>query len=921
MNFSKQLSIKNRFFIGAIVFIVMMFATGAISYRYLHRVYNLALLNSSIGELKINIQTIRQTQNDFILKDYANAVFFKTGQSETIDEYNNRYNQAQEGLLKLSNNQIVIDHKLQKRFNIISNDIDTYDLVFKELVQKIKEKGFWAYGLLGNMHQSIDKIGLLLKKIPNNEILKNKLAEIEKNEKNFLMRKQLAYQRNQLVEIDNLLNLLPPANVLSEFDAETREKLIEEIAVYKSQFELLVDIETKIGLDYDEGLLAQAKAISNTILHDINDVERITTQKNKGLVTDSIYIELLFIFIVLIIILLMSFYFVRSLLNPLSKMNFYVAQLVEGNLPAHIQTFFEDEISAIAKHLIFLTDSLRTKTNFSKNIGKGNIDIDFTPLSENDELGIALVEMRNNLRKVNEESKQRQEEEAKLNWKTHGIAKFGDILRRHSDNIEQLAYEVISNLVKYLDANQGGLFIYDDKNPDDIHLNLLASYAFHRRKFIEKRIDLGAGLVGVCAIEKRKIYLKELPENYIHITSGLGDAEPKSLLIVPLNLDNEILGVLEIASFEEFKEHEIIFTEELAETIAATLATVKINAHTAKLLEESRLKSDEMSKKENALRKSLEELQFAQKEAKQKEERFHALFNGSYDAILILENGKFVDCNDATLRMLGYQTKEEVLNLHPSKLSPEFQPDGRRSDEKANEMIQKALETGSNLFEWEHIKADGSGFPVEVRLTTFVIDGNQIIHTLWRDLTEQKAAEEEILLKNKHTEELLKKSQEQTELLSNQEKAMKETMLEMTQIQEKLIEQENEKEEQIEQLQAENEQRFLVMRMAKEETEKNEYRFRAILNAVATALIAIDSQGKIDGVNSRFLNISAWNEPNVINKNITFLFKTFDLEKIELNKRFSTILTGKNRQMPVELLVSKVANSSDVSYLLQFTEI
>ncbi len=128
------------------------------------------------------------------------------------------------------------------------------------------------------------------------------------------------------------------------------------------------------------------------------------------------------------------------------------------------------------------------------------------------------------------------------------------------------------------------------------------------------------------------------------------------------------------------------------------------------------------------------------------DQKYRDLFENSRDAILIIENETFVDCNQATVDMLGYSDKKELLQTHPSVLSPEKQPDGRDSDEKANEMMRIALEEGSNRFEWDHVRANGEVFPVEVLLTPITTEtGSQTIHTVWRDITEQKQQRERIL--------------------------------------------------------------------------------------------------------------------------------------------------------------------------------
>ncbi|MBW2654452.1 MAG: PAS domain S-box protein, partial [Deltaproteobacteria bacterium] len=124
------------------------------------------------------------------------------------------------------------------------------------------------------------------------------------------------------------------------------------------------------------------------------------------------------------------------------------------------------------------------------------------------------------------------------------------------------------------------------------------------------------------------------------------------------------------------------------------------------------------------------------------DEKYRILFEKSKDAILIIENGKFVDCNQATVDMLGYKNKTEFLKIHPSELSPDKQADGKDSFTKANKMMGLALKNGSHLFEWDHTRANGEVFPVEVLLTTISNqEGNQKIHTIWRDITHRKKEE------------------------------------------------------------------------------------------------------------------------------------------------------------------------------------
>jgi len=133
-----------------------------------------------------------------------------------------------------------------------------------------------------------------------------------------------------------------------------------------------------------------------------------------------------------------------------------------------------------------------------------------------------------------------------------------------------------------------------------------------------------------------------------------------------------------------------------------------------------------------------------QVDLEESEKKYKTLFEDSGDAMLLIDDQKFIDCNDTSVEMLGYTSKEPLLNVHPAELSPPTQPDGRGSFEKANELIGIAFKQGHHRFEWSHQRKNGDIFPVEILLTLITIKGKQVLHTVWRDLTDKKADEAKI---------------------------------------------------------------------------------------------------------------------------------------------------------------------------------
>lgn len=126
------------------------------------------------------------------------------------------------------------------------------------------------------------------------------------------------------------------------------------------------------------------------------------------------------------------------------------------------------------------------------------------------------------------------------------------------------------------------------------------------------------------------------------------------------------------------------------------------------------------------------------------ESGFRTLFENATDAYFVIDATGIVDCNEMAVKILKCRSKDEVLTLHPAVLSPEFQPDGRRSQEKSQEMDGLAAQNGFHRFEWMHRKMDGEVFPVQVTINAVEIEGRRVNIAVWHDLTEIKRAEQKL---------------------------------------------------------------------------------------------------------------------------------------------------------------------------------
>ncbi len=391
---------------------------------------------------------------------------------------------------------------------------------------------------------------------------------------------------------------------------------------------------------------------------------------------------------ILIVSYLIVFIATRDMNKMVGKITKTLRRMAKGNLVQPVIYNKNNEIGRIIEPLNVLIDGLRSASDFSNEITNNNLEVKYTPLSDNDVLGNSLLEMRQSLINAKAEEKERKKEDDKQKWASNGLAKFSDILRHDNDDLNKLTYRIISNLVKYLDANQGGIFIINDDNPKDIFFELKSAFAYDKQKFISKRIDAGVGVVGRCIQEKETVFMTELPDDYIHITSGLGEATPNCLLTVPLIMNEEIFGAIEIASFNEFEAHQIEFVEKIAETIASTISIVKINVRTARLLGESEKQAKKLEKQEEEMRQNLEELRATQEEAAKNEEAAMGFVNAVNHTIIRADynlDGTIKYVNTKLLDIMGY-TVNEIKDQHYSmfvqeKDLPSFNKAWRRLSE------------------------------------------------------------------------------------------------------------------------------------------------------------------------------------------------------------------------------------------------
>ncbi|MCQ2974561.1 MAG: GAF domain-containing protein [Bacteroidales bacterium] len=380
----------------------------------------------------------------------------------------------------------------------------------------------------------------------------------------------------------------------------------------------------------------------------------------------------------LFILIAFSYFFIMWAQRPMKKVSEVLQKLKVGDFDAIQKLESNDEdTQKMFSTVNFLADRIMRTTTFARSIGKGELETQFDSYDDNDALDIALIEMQKNLLHARAEEKKRIEENEKLSWSQNGLAQIGEYLRMNNADIQDFSYNIISFLVKYIDASQGTMFVTEEKDGVK-YLDQKATYALDVKKQLNNRVEFGESLVGRCALERKSIFITDVPDGYLYITSGLGEHKPNCILLVPLQFEDEVHGVIEVASLNIISEHQISFFNSVAERIASTISNIKKNINNAELLNKFSTQSNELARREKEIENSYHDIKVAQNEVKLSERETVAILDVLSQTSIITRydlTGKVLDLRDKTLESTGYKQADivghnikEVLALTKSEV-------------------------------------------------------------------------------------------------------------------------------------------------------------------------------------------------------------------------------------------------------------
>jgi HAMP domain-containing protein/CheY-like chemotaxis protein/GAF domain-containing protein len=284
----------------------------------------------------------------------------------------------------------------------------------------------------------------------------------------------------------------------------------------------------------------------------------------------------------------------------------------QANVPGAAGTWRDltDNVNGLAANL---TTQVRAIAEVSTAVTKGDLTRSIAVEAQGE-----VAKLKDNINEMIINLRETTQKNTEQDWLKTNLARFTRMLQGQRD-MTTVSQMVLSELAPLVDAQQGVFYVNHGNNGNAL-MRLLGSYAFTERKNLANEFKPGQGLVGQCVLERERILLTNVPDDYIHIGSGLGQGTPLNIIVLPVLFENEVKAVIELASFNRFNDTHLTFLDQLTESIGIVLNTIEANTRTEQLLQQSQALATELQSQQDELKKTNEQLEKQAESLRESEE-------------------------------------------------------------------------------------------------------------------------------------------------------------------------------------------------------------------------------------------------------------------------------------------------------------
>lgn len=595
-------SIQNKLQASFSAIILFAVCCSGLSYYFLKKSAGYQQTEQQVASLTFLFQEARKAEKDFMLYERKQPAFLESGQIESTLKHAQLLDSMQQLLLDLEGNLMIEEVGARPMVRGIDYAVQAYEGTFKAFVDKTYRRGFRNHGLEVEMRNYVHQ----LQEAPSAEE-RELVLMMRRHEKDFIMRKDLKYVGQIHKKAALFGNMISGASMF-HMDSAYQKRSLELLRNYIAAFDQLVRFEKELGLTDSSGLRGELRAGAEEVEPRVAAVKRLMNTAVGQLQLKALLVVISFIVLLLIMGFGTAFTLAGIISRPLVLLDSVIQEVLKGKYEA-------------GKKL----KEIRNKDELGR-------------LAQN--FGLMLDRQYEHMQEISEKNRQLEAaaaEDARRQWAMEGLNKFTDLMKQKAD-LQETCHLILSELVRYTHSKQGGLFLLSETEEGEVEMQLAACYAYNRRKYMQKQLLPGEGLIGAAWLEKDTIYITDVPQDYITITSGLGGANPTSILIVPLLSEGKVEGVIELASFKEYEAHQISFVEDLALRLASVIEGLDMQEKTGRLLAETKMMAEEKQAQEEEMRQQMEELQATQEEMLRKAAETETISSNHRKDMLLLES-------------------------------------------------------------------------------------------------------------------------------------------------------------------------------------------------------------------------------------------------------------------------------------------
>ncbi|HKO34945.1 MAG TPA: HAMP domain-containing protein, partial [Pyrinomonadaceae bacterium] len=284
----------------------------------------------------------------------------------------------------------------------------------------------------------------------------------------------------------------------------------------------------------------------------------------------------------------------------------------QANVPGAAGTWRDltDNVNGLAANL---TNQVRAIAEVSTAVTKGDLTRSITVEAQGE-----VAALKDNINEMILNLKETTQKNTETDWLKTNLARFTRMLQGQRD-MKTVAQMVLSELAPLVDAQQGVFYVNQSDN-GDATMKLLGGYAFNKRKNLANEFHAGEGLVGQCMLEKARILVTNVPASYVQVKSGLGQAPPNNIVVLPVLFEGEVKAVIELSTFHSFNDTHLTFLDQLTESIGIVLNTIEANTRTEDLLLQSQSLAGELQSQQDELKKTNEQLELQAQSLRESED-------------------------------------------------------------------------------------------------------------------------------------------------------------------------------------------------------------------------------------------------------------------------------------------------------------